>query len=252
MIYTILARGDKKVKKGRNEVRFFSKRAMNNLRAENSEIKFIGKTQLKKITTKNEYKAGFLLCFSETGNLFYMGNYRGKGLIKGYFQVSENEFIEYHFRFLPILVFSIIFLVLFIFYFVKVGENIRMKEYERPPIHESGKWDGIIYQSGNKQDFKEERIEIPGYHELYVSIDEPYIILGNPQENTALFKYEVLNGNDLIYESNYIEPGTKLNWNAYDDLSEGEYNLFFVVSTVDEKSYYPCNGASLSVLLHVK
>ena len=56
----------------------------------------------------------------------------------------------------------------------------------------------------------------------------------------------------MIYVSGYLKPAFIVKWVAYHDLSNGDHALTFVVSTIDESEYFPCNGATLSVIIHVK
>lgn len=251
MQYKVLLSGKKKTRKDKKTVLFLSKKEMKEWMHSHPEAKLIGGTRLKKRTAGNEHKADFLIALFESDKILYVGKKKQKGLLKGYFQVSENEFIEYRSYFFPLIFLLGIGLLLSLIAFIALNNQCSIAEYDRPDIYESEKWDGIIEQSGKLQSFDDERIEIPGYHELYISEDEPFILLGNPDGNTVLFKYSILESGRLIYESEYIAPGNKFDWKAYDILQSGNHELTFVISTVDKESYYPCNGASLSVKLNV-
>ncbi len=249
--HKILLSGNKKIKKDRNTVLFFSKQEMKIRLQEDPNIRILGGTRLKKVTDRNEYKADFFVTMPSSDEILYLGKRKQKGLIKGYFQIDENEFLEYRSFFIVFILFLGILLAT-VFILIFADQNLNRTKYERPIIQEAEKWNGVITQNGKIQEFEDERIDIPGYHELYVSIEEPFVLLGNPKENTVLFKYEVVEGDTVIFASDYIEPGNKVEWNAYDVLSSKDHSLIFVISTLDAEEYFPCNGASLSVELHVK
>ena len=254
----VISFGNKKVRK-QESIYFMSKREMNQVMKKYSKIVVVGGTRLKKVTEGNEYKADFLieLPFSDCKNKneFYLGKVKEKGFLKGYFQLNEHEFIEYRsWNFLFVIFLGVLFLSCLIFFVIGDWEAtcFTQKEHADFVVEDEDNWNGVIHQEGNVNDFEDDRIEIPGYHELYVTESEPSIVLGNPNGNTVLFKYEIMKEDILIYETGYIKPANKVNWDAYHDLSNGDHALTFVVSTIDESEYFPCNGATLSVIIHVK
>lgn len=90
-------------------------------------------------------------------------------------------------------------------------------------------------------------IEIPGYSNIYISKGST-VDLVNPEGNQVYFKYTITEGDQTIYESDYIKPGEKIAWNAPDYISGvGEHDLIFAVSTVDVENGSACNGATFAV-----
>lgn len=232
---------------------------MDDIFDENPEVRFVGGTGLKKATEKNQDKADFLVKLpvledDDEEEILYLGKKRKKGFLKGYLKVNDTEYIEYR-------TWGLLFIILLGLLGAALIISIVMNQcgffcgkrpvYDKPIIGQGDNWNGEIDQAGDKVQFDDERIEIPGYHELYVTASEPIIGLGNPEVNTVYFKYEIKEGDRVVYETDYIEPGKQVRWNAYETLSAGDHNLSFVVSTVDVEAYYPCNGATLTVLLHV-
>ena len=114
-----------------------------------------------------------------------------------------------------------------------------------PKIANGTQWDGNI-DTGSKA-VSEESIAIPGYSNIYVTKGQK-VDLVNPKDNTVLFKYTITENDKTIYETDYILPGEKVEWDAYKDLQgAGKHNISFNISTVDSVDYTPCNGATMNV-----
>lgn len=109
-------------------------------------------------------------------------------------------------------------------------------------------FDGSIDNGqATSEDAEMKYIEIPGYSHIYVS-DGSTVDLVNPESNHVYFKYTITEGEQTLYETDYIKPGEKIAWNAYDYISEpGEYDLIFAVSTVSVDDGSACNGATFAV-----
>lgn len=120
-------------------------------------------------------------------------------------------------------------------------------------IADGQNWDGTLPQNGEQSEANSESIEIPGYAEMHLSADNKEIQLINPEGNTVYFVYTITDDTDnVIYESQAIEPNKMISVNLYDLLDIGEHKLFFAISTYDIESKTPCNGATQEVLVFTK
>lgn len=108
------------------------------------------------------------------------------------------------------------------------------------------------HEKGEETIYEMEYTEIPGYANLYVSQDKQGINLHNPPQNTVYFKYSIYEKDKLLFESDLISPDKMVQWKAYEQLSQGEHNLTFIVSCYDLKTQANCNGATQDVTLTVK
>ena len=89
--------------------------------------------------------------------------------------------------------------------------------------------------------------------EMHLSADNKEIQLINPEGNTVYFVYTITDDTDnVIYESQAIEPNKMISVNLYDLLDIGEHKLFFAISTYDIETKTPCNGATQEVLVFTK
>lgn len=52
-----------------------------------------------------------------------------------------------------------------------------------------------------------EYTEYNGFGLITVAEDYPNIYLANPEQNTIYMQFDVYEGGDLLYESDFIEPG---------------------------------------------
>jgi len=102
-----------------------------------------------------------------------------------------------------------------------------------------------------KEEFKEEEIvsqdlssvieevkvkeftELFGYDLLEVNEENPSITLRNSSNNKVLLKYEIFNGDELIYTSDLLKPGDILKLNVYELLDFGEHSLEYHISSYD-------------------
>ena len=114
-------------------------------------------------------------------------------------------------------------------------------------------WDGNLPQNGEQTTASAESIEIPGYAEMHLSAENKEIQLINPKDNTVYFVYTIKDDDDnVIYESQAIEPNKMISVNLYDLLEVGEHKLFFAISTYDIETKAPCNGATQEVAVFKK
>lgn len=94
-------------------------------------------------------------------------------------------------------------------------------------------------------------IEIPGYTTVYITPGSK-IDLVNPERNGVYFKYTISEDDAVLYESDYIKPGEKVEWDASKNVSgAGEHNLVFAVSTISTETQEECNGATFAVTARV-
>lgn len=120
-------------------------------------------------------------------------------------------------------------------------------------IADAQDWNGELPQNGEQSVANSESIEIPGYAEMHLSPDNKEIQLINPEFNTVYFVYTIKDENDnVIYESQAIEPNKMVPVNLYDELSVGKHQLFFSISTYDIDTRTPCNGATQEVTVEIK
>ena len=79
-------------------------------------------------------------------------------------------------------------------------------------------------------------IEFAGYDLVWAAADSRIILLENPESNDVYFTYKITNNADdsiILDETGLITPGTALEWDAYDTLPSGEYNITMYISTYD-------------------
>ena len=94
-------------------------------------------------------------------------------------------------------------------------------------------------------------IEVPGYSEIYVTPGTT-VDLANPESNNVYFKYTITEDDTVLYETDYIKPGEKIDWNAAQNIiGSGEHSLIFAITTLSVGTQEPCNGATFAVTAHV-
>lgn len=100
---------------------------------------------------------------------------------------------------------------------------------------------------------KEEYVEIPGYQDLEVSKKQPFIQLKNLEENSVYLQYNILQGEETLYQSILVEPGNKCDkWNAYESLGIGTHKVVFFIKTFDVETQAECNSTTQKVKVTVK
>ena len=116
--------------------------------------------------------------------------------------------------------------------------------------------DGKDFDGNVNDGFVSEReatgyIEIPGYSEIYVTAGS-VVDLANPEANNVYFKYTITENDTVLYETDYITPGQKVEWNPTEYVQgAGDHELTFAISTVNVDTKAPCNGATFAVVAHV-
>lgn len=97
------------------------------------------------------------------------------------------------------------------------------------------------------EDEEMQYIEIPGYSTIYVN-KGTYVDLVNPESNGVYFKYTITENDEVLYETDYIKPGSKVEWEAANYITgAGTHSVVFGVSTISVDSHEPCNGATFAV-----
>lgn len=112
-------------------------------------------------------------------------------------------------------------------------------------------WDRENVNGNGNSEEGQAYISIPGYSKLFASQEKPDISLVNPSENTVYFQYAIYEGGQLIHETELIEPGDMLRWDAYSVFESGEYAIEIKILTYDLDSQAGCNGATMPATLHV-
>lgn len=131
------------------------------------------------------------------------------------------------------------------------GSSTNPSEPSQPGLEVEGdnKWDGTIHDS--TETAITETIEIPGYSDLGVSKDSPFIRLGNPEANTVYLQYQIVKNGEVIYETKAIKPGNMVEANMYDVLDTGENEVTININTYDVETETACNGATQTVTITV-
>lgn len=189
----------------------------------------------------------------EEVNYYYIINKKqGKfSSLVGYIKVDENTYIGVYKRiFLIIWWFPFILLLLLIIGFSSccsscslklegkdgyIEEDIENKTSSVKNIADTVPSDGNV-TNDDKFIPEEGSIEFSGYDLVYADSESPYILLENPKSNDVYFTYTIINNetNEVILpETDLIEPGTALRWNAYEVLSAGEYQISMKIFTYD-------------------
>lgn len=98
----------------------------------------------------------------------------------------------------------------------------------------------------------DEYVEIPGYQNLEVSKEQPYVQLKNLEGNSVYLQYNVLKGEETVYQSILVEPGNKCDkWNAYESLGTGTHEVTFFIKTFDVETQAECNSTTQPVTITV-
>lgn len=177
------------------------------------------------------------------------------GSLMGYLPVEgeDNYIAVFHHNYLILLLFLFgLLLAGLLIGGVLLGGNKAPEEDKAPIVIADGKdYDGDISNGAIQKEDDVRYIEIPGYSGIYVS-PESYVDLVNPETNHVYFKYTITEDDNILYESDYIEPGKKIEWKASDYIKgAGDHDLIFEVSTISVDTQEPCNGATFNVVATV-
>ena len=75
-----------------------------------------------------------------------------------------------------------------------------------------------------------------GFGRLELDYDYPNVYLINPSDNDVYLSFDVMNNDEIIYQSGLIEPGKMEEFNAYSCLNAGEHTLVYSISSYDLQS----------------
>lgn len=224
-----------------------------------TNAKVIGSVHLKE-TNKNNVDVLVIESHNRTFNFEVEEDTNSSGVM-GYVLVFDNTYIAVK-KNSPIMFLLIAIAIIcilggcFMFFKPKIQELININPNQIPTdlqIANGQEWDGNLPQNGEQTEANSESIEIPGYAEMHLSEENQEIQLINPKDNTVYFVYTLKDDKDnVIYESQAIEPNKMISVNLYELLEAGEYKLFFAISTYDIETKAPCNGATQEVAVFVK
>ena len=212
----------------------------------------VGNVNLKKEAKENEDR--FRIVKDEENFDFKLLEPKKKAAF-GYIKVGENEYVRIlkGKGILPILL-----LLLMIggigtgIWIASDGGKVNPITSENLTIADGSDWDGKMPSNGQETQASSEMTEIPGYADLYVTKEKPKLQLINPTNNTVYFVYTISVGGKEIYKSDAIAPGKVIEWNAAENLSKGEHQATFQISTYDVETQTGCNGATQDVKITVK
>lgn len=149
---------------------------------------------------------------------------------------------KYYYKRIPVLI-LLLFVLMFVLWFTlrSCGKEPR----QRLPT-------GGVDVEEWKDAANDEYVEIPGYQNLEVSKKQPYIQLKNLEGNSVYLQYNVLKGEETVYQSVLVEPGDKCDkWNAYEDLGIGTHEVVFFIKTFDVETQAECNSTTQPVTITV-
>lgn len=222
-----------------------------------TNAKVIGSVHLKE-TNKNNVDTLIVESHDCTFN-FEVENDTSSSSVIGYVLVFDNTYIAIKKgSILPIILISVAVVCIIgaILMFTQPQKQIDINPDGVPTdlqIANGQEWDGNLPQNGEQTTASAESIEIPGYAEMHLSAENKEIQLINPKDNTVYFVYTIKDDDDnVIYESQAIEPNKMISVNLYDLLEVGEHKLFFAISTYDIETKAPCNGATQEVAVFKK
>ena len=109
-------------------------------------------------------------------------------------------------------------------------------------------------QSTQTQEDTEETdtISIPGYSDFTVTEKRPALVVSNPEDNTVYLQYTIKEGDETLYESDALQPGTVDDVDLKSKLSVGEHTITIQINTYDTETEEACNGANQDVNVTVE
>ena len=122
--------------------------------------------------------------------------------------------------------------------------------YEVEKVEDAEVGDNLVF---NEELISDDYNTFIGYGEVWVSKEQPTVPFVNDSTNTSYAKYRVYSGNELLYETELIAPGSHIDWDAYEALQQtGKYNLiqkcqFYSPIYKDSQIYdFTLDGVSIS------
>lgn len=152
----------------------------------------------------------------------------------------------------------IILLLLWMLLFKSCNKEMKLDDNhvivtETLEIADGSDWKGNLPERYlEKTDAEQGYIEVAGYANLLVTEEHQTIELINMTDNTVYQQYIISFNGEQLFDSKLIPPGKQVEWNAYEMLEAGNYELVFEIRTYDIRSWKSCNGANQTVVLEVK
>ena len=112
------------------------------------------------------------------------------------------------------------------------------------------------YIENEVEDTKTPHIDIPLVHDIAVTKKAPYVKLYNPKTNTGKYylqyAFYLVEGDELIYESNLVEPDYKFSVDFARLLKKGEYDAYVKIRTFRISDLSECNGVTNNLTITVE
>jgi hypothetical protein len=176
---------------------------------------------------------------------------------KGYVQVNEKTFVRLIDKRLGDMLIPCLIAVLLLSFIILICTQNQeaAKDNITLSIAESTEWSKELPDNNVNEEIIE-YTDIPGYGDLTVSEEDPYVNLINLPGNTVLMSYTIVNDEteEVIYETEgVIEAGKMVPVDFYNLLGEsGVYDLTFVIHTYDDTTQAACNTVDQNVQVTVK
>ena len=90
----------------------------------------------------------------------------------------------------------------------------------------------ISYDLNHKQD-SDAYTELMGFGQLEINSDFPDVYLINPEDNDVYLSFDVIYGDETMYQSGLIEPGKMEKFDIFSRLNAGEHELIYSISSYD-------------------
>lgn len=97
-----------------------------------------------------------------------------------------------------------------------------------------------------------EHIKMPGYTNMTIDEDSSMVQLVNPNSDKVEVVYSIYENDNLVYESEKLQPKEKLNLDLKDKLTSGAHELTFNITSYDIETGELCNGVTQNVEVYVK
>ena len=171
----------------------------------------------------------------------------------GYIEVGNNEYLEVrgHIFAFILLFFGIIILCGLLLTQCGTGEPSGKPNDGSNSgdinIAQGEDFDGNIDNGYKAPEVSDEQIKVQGKSTIYIREGDT-VDLVNPADNTVYFKYTVVLGDEVLYEMDeWIAPGQKVSWKAYEYLTKpGEYTISYQIATKDIETHDDCNAVNIN------
>lgn len=218
--------------------KYLTKKQFHKVKKNKKNLSIVGQTKLSKWKDKYAKKEKYQKLVDPELQEAYLVKPKVWGFVRKYVQVGPQEYVVVKYKFCIILL-----IILFVFL---LGIGLDYISCDKIPDLIIGGED--IEEYDPHYEVKKDMIEVPGLAQEYV-IDKNNreIYLVNPKGNTVYFKYRISleETKECVYESSYIPPNQMERANLYEIFPEGEYDLFFLIETIDEMTQEKCNSAQL-------